>query len=527
MYTAPRYTSFRAAWHSDPSSSMKSAIFQDSREPNESRLKKLVVKKKSRSQSPFVASSGTSHVNWNLEEMIASYMSSGVLPALLSPSLPARFKVTKDEKKDSNETENLNEHLNNSDLETIPISLLSPTLPNIFDEHTLPEIAHPLPKKANELNLVLESKPRTRHIRWVNKSGSDKPRFLLRINLDTLHERYKSVFHTMPAPKSPPKLPAKPQRSGQTHSSTSLQGLAIFESRKARDADDAQSRVESRLESKTKPNPRKSLLTRQESTSDSLATSTRNSHDKLGPKNQWAQIARDLRTRYELMSSKDSLFSIVMQLDYILCITIYCDVEDLKTNAKNITSNEGNWHNLLGEIVLFVGRLEKYIKTNIVSDKKKAFFSFIVAILAMQKATILRRQNQNLERVIKSYGITRESSSEAQYKVIEVQRQVIRNHQKIEDHCKEAQSFFAKCPPTSTVFPKSWSRRVPTSSRSSNASISPNTDTYYLPLGPYSELRESCAFLYSCAREFLEIYSHDINGGARYTLCAGQNILFD
>lgn len=100
--------------------------------------------------------------------MLTSYQDYGLLPPILSPTLP--------QKEDN--------------AEDVPLSMLSPTLPTQFT------LEHPAPKRA---------KPPLQHevaqpshinqkvkVRWINKLNQQHPRFMLRMNFD--REKYQQAF---------------------------------------------------------------------------------------------------------------------------------------------------------------------------------------------------------------------------------------------------------------------------------------------------------------------------------------------
>lgn len=245
-----------------------------------------------------------SNSQWNFDEMLNSYNDNGLLPNILSPTLPPQFfdsdeetvnlkrvpRITPD---DSDEDDNNNEDSNaidvhdidmesnhdidmmnrnddndscvktshissnkrtsspnkrtlspnkrtsspkskeskttiHSDDENLPLSMLSPTLPSIFNTKSLStnlnglstdsKIVQPTPKKPskkpvfkdanlenndNDMKLKTESKkqnlkqkakPLKVRVRWINKIDDPKvPRFLLRINFDS-NDKLKTTF---------------------------------------------------------------------------------------------------------------------------------------------------------------------------------------------------------------------------------------------------------------------------------------------------------------------------------------------
>lgn len=404
---------------------MKSAIFL---EPGlkEPRARKPAAKKWSRTHSPFIASPVTS--KWNLDEMIASYTSSGALPPLLSPSLPSEYTSAPA----PTHTPAYTDH----DIESLPMSLLSPTLPALYSESPRPAtLAQPIPKKPIGAGVL--GTARASRVRWIDKSADrDKPRFLLRI-LFKDSAKYKTAF--------------------RTRSPTRAQGLAIFDG----------SRDVFRLLQSPSPAP-------------------------------WPKVVRDLREQRE-KHAKNPMYAIVVQFDIVLTLAVCLYAEQ--------ASDWSRWETLMTEIPLAVHRIEKYIKAGNVSDKKKSYFSFLVGVLATTKALVLKKHNS----LLRAKGEP-ESTLALQT--------MLANYSKIENDLAEAQSFFANCPPAATVFPKSWHTRSLSFPRQTEASLSPWSDKFFLPLGVYSDLREACAYLFCCVREFCEVFATEL--GAKYTLQAGQ-----
>lgn len=109
-------------------------------------------------------------ISWNLDDLISSYTELGSLPPILLPTLPDI------EKNDSSPAPFSGQNIDDDSEEDIPLSMLSPTLPLIFEKKTR--------VTSQEYN----------YVRWVNKLNDlDRPRFLLRINFDTI-EKYRGML---------------------------------------------------------------------------------------------------------------------------------------------------------------------------------------------------------------------------------------------------------------------------------------------------------------------------------------------
>lgn len=451
------------------SDGMKSAIFQEQSPLIESRLpkKSAILAKGNKLAS---SASGLSLLNWNLDEMISLYTSTGSLPVRLSPKLPPQFETKAfdyhkngDGVKDEDSAE--------SDIDDTPMSLLSPTLPSIFTEHSrdtkhetksgkkdhaIPSLAQPLPKKLTTVSSVLSgASPKSSRVRWINKvNHSEKPRFLMRITFKELLGKYKSTF----GPKSP----------------VNYHGLGID----------------------IRPSP------------------------DLKGRDFWLKVAKDIQNRNDTISSRGSLLTVILQFDWLLCLVIANGQEE-NEKAHTRGSSAEHWYNLRNEIPHFVQRIEKFLRSNNV-EEKKPYITFLVGILHIMKALILKRINSILNFTLDGYFDQKDPSPQIMNKVINLQKQIISNRQQADDYLAESQSFFIRCDSPSRIFPKSWESRKTSLQKTPLAAPSPAEDGYFLPLGSYSDLRECSAYLYSCIKEFLDLYEPEISGNVRYILQSGK-----
>lgn len=434
----------------------------------ESRLtKKPVVAGKSTKLS--ASASGLPLLNWNLEEMISLYTSTGSLPPRLSPKLPPQFEMKEiNNHPDEDEPQESSE----SDIDNTPMSLLSPTLPSMFTEHPRdtkgdakrvqkdfesPNLAHPLPKRPSTVSSVLSgANQKSNRVRWINKvNHAEKPRFLMRLTFKLLLTKYKSTF----APKSPVKY----------------HGLGI----------------------------------------DIKATNS----DVKG-KDFWLKVAKDIHNRNDT-TSRGSLLTLILQFDWILCLVIANDQDEHGKPQMTGSTAEQHWYNLRNEIPAFVQRIEKFIRSNNV-EEKKPYLTFLVGVLQTMKALILKKVNSILKTSLDGYFEQKDPNSQIMNKVIKLQKQVIFNRHQSDEYLAEAQSFFARCDAPSRVFPKTWESRRTSFQRVPLAVTSPAEDGYFLPLGSYSDIRECASYLYCCLNEFLDLYEPEISGDVRYILQSGQ-----
>ncbi|EER32579.1 conserved hypothetical protein [Candida tropicalis MYA-3404] len=219
---------------------MKSSVFASS--TPQSRKSNVSVNMSKENGSTSTSSKRPNNVSWNLEEMMSTYMSSGALPPLLSPTIPdAPFFNLKDEEDEEIVKEEkpkerpvpkqeaqlkaprpsypkIKKRLQNdidsaessSDDESVIRQLksrkLSPTLPPMF-ENTPTPINNGQPDESSistPANSSFTNKPtKVGTFKWINKLNDPaKPKFLLRFTVNN-KLKYKKFFVK---PASPSKL---------------------------------------------------------------------------------------------------------------------------------------------------------------------------------------------------------------------------------------------------------------------------------------------------------------------------------
>ncbi|KAK6461952.1 hypothetical protein DFJ63DRAFT_314579 [Scheffersomyces coipomensis] len=235
---------------------MRSSIF--SSDPPLLSSKKTKTTKKSKVSSPYISSPVTPQlstkfsnsgsntplldigvtssnskpklVSWNIEELLASYNETGHLPPPLSPTLPdsisdqqkrnrereivspnpkhvlKKSSIIDDDDNDEeivqsrivSSSKNFTKAKDNIPDDDIPLSILSPTLPSIFDHNSnatnTPEStvtsATVIPVDSNKM----KSSKKRLLVRFINKANDpNKPRFLVRISF-TNKEKYQEVI---------------------------------------------------------------------------------------------------------------------------------------------------------------------------------------------------------------------------------------------------------------------------------------------------------------------------------------------
>ncbi|PVH19027.1 hypothetical protein CXQ85_001321 [Candidozyma haemuli] len=261
---------------------MKSAIFSESERPSKPRgFRRTLSQKKAKSSSPFSPAAATPNSPapttpvsapkssaWNVDDMISSYLLSPTLPPQFAkPDFPDLYDNDEHDPYEHDEDTTRSPHA--SDIDNLPISLLSPTLPTMFEpksEHGGSETSSKSPRKS----------PSKARVRWVNKlNDSKKPRFLVRMTVSS-----SSLRNVTPK--------------------TALKGLGITEA----------------------------------AASDSKPTSPAGS-----PKNEaalyWQKLAKSAMSHADRVRSKDPLFSVVIQFDWILCLVIANDYEEKASNPSS------------------------------------------------------------------------------------------------------------------------------------------------------------------------------------------------
>lgn len=439
---------------------MKSAIFQERQPPQTRATQRTGLKKRPQTQSPQIGpSNGPSFSSWSLDDLISNYTLNGALPTPLSPTLPPRFEEKKFEPED-NEHED-DDDSNDSDVDNNPVSLPPPANPQ---GHKLAQPTAKAPAKAKSVPVQSGGQLtpiRNNSVRIVNKlSDLERPRLLVRINYKALLSKLKPKFNL----------------KAQEDSINISKNKEIEKLRK---------------------------------------------EPEFRPRSAWAATIKELQSQCDKVSKSDFFFSVVLQFDSIICSIIASEPEERPKVFNKSGVAERNWAYIHSHIPLFVSRIEKHLKSNVVSDKMKSMLSFLVAILAIVRALLLKRINVHTELQVEYYSC-KEQDFETLTKINELRKLVMDSYHKIEDNFAQSQSFFKLSPPPLTVYPHSWHNRAFSIPRPSLLFLTPSSDKYFLPLGPYSDLREATAYLYSCVKEFSEIFGNDINGGVRYTLQSGQ-----
>lgn len=225
-------------------------------------------------------------ISWKLDDLIATYQDNGALPPILSPTLPngkernnslletvtrpdikSEDKVSKsDDKRIEIENEEDSERIPKTNLkrnqkvhdsdseqdENIPLSLLSPTLPSIFDIRTSRQ-----PQKVDSTtNNGSTNKKQANNeklngskVRWINKlNETNKPRFLLRITFGSQAKRTMNKFNERALKDSKPPQVKLVNSEGD---SSNLAGLGISTNEDSRAQEVSTLRKETHLKDET------------------------------------------------------------------------------------------------------------------------------------------------------------------------------------------------------------------------------------------------------------------------------------
>lgn len=483
--------------------------------------------KKRATSSPFRAT-------WNLDDMLAAYSTSGTLPARLLPTLPALFRLqaahdsdsdidnmpmslldgrererekekgekrsdkekndkerrSKDriERKPEIEKEKEKERIEKSDRDKVERADKSEKAEKVersdkektdkerdkgekrgekvgrdakeIKDRDTPRLAHPLPKKppATVASALAGSRGT---VRWVIRgSGSDKPRFLLRVTFTQRLGKYRSTF---------------------------TRGLGILleepKSERKEKSEDKRDKKEAKDEKDEK---------------DKLSVNVKDHAF-------WSAVADETQEQVTRDSSTQPLTSLVARFDRVIVLCLACE-------AISLTNSPSDWMALHKELSPFAASVERCIRTNAMKDRQKAYLSFLVGVVTHIRALVLKRANDVLQTAVDEETLQNETAQ-----ALELSQQTVANFRTSESHFAEAQSFFTHCPPPPTIFPQAWQHRATSIPRLPEAKMAPATGQYYLPLGPYLDLSEGCAYLLACLREFVEVCKADINGGKRYT----------
>lgn len=256
-------------------------------------------------------------------------------------------------------------------------------------------------------------------------------------------------------------------------------------------------------------------------------------------KNYWIKIAR--KTRAESQKTKDPILAIMISFDALLLYMISYDYDEKLKVISDILPLERYWNSLYHDCSNLIGQIKKQItvksSTEISLSSGKAsldeYLEFFIGILYQTKAIILKRVNSVFEKVIDLYIFKKKDTNqndiinELNNKIIELQQSTINNCKRSIIEFSKAQPFTSLLSQVPTNFPNTWHNKSPQINpiQPYETSLVPGGDNYFLPIGIYTDLREISGFMFSCVREFGEIFlstkSSDGKINLRYNLQSG------
>lgn len=451
------------------------------------------LKRKNTVVNSSMASHSITPIPWNLDDMLASYQDNGLLPPPLSPSLPSSLNNPSDTSSISSTTSTTTTAYDDD----VPLSMLSPTLPSIFESRSSRELQLPAPKRARSVGVGLTSTPRDSESPSPpliqNKSAQSIPVPYTQSNTQSNSSLLVTVKRSLnnPTPKFIVQISVPPPKSPTKRTTRPMAGLGITTS-------------STNTNSKPKSDPIKEA--------GLLATTSNEEEQKnklIHRKNYWVQLARETKQRAkELVTLEKPIMAIIVRFDSILLYIISCDYEEKVKLATKALPLERYWSILMQDCMDLI----KLIKTTPASDPQ---WELLIGILHLTRAVVLKRINSILNRTVQLYMNKRSDGGniiELTNKIIELQRTQISNSEYISVEFRLAEQYH-QSGLSAKYFPKTWAKRlndIPNNSNSTTkTSIVPGTDSFYLPIGIYSDLQDVGGYMFSCVREMMEIIASD------------------
>lgn len=549
---------------------MKSSIFGNDKASN------IAITTKSRYTKPMSNSLRTSNYainnskskSWNLEELLSAYQDTGTLPPILSPTLPGSEKPISSGSPSRKEKDNTLKKNEEIDSDLIPLSMLSPTLPPVFDDLKRPtnQIQQPIPRKPITIkeDILLSTAPSKTKIRWINKmNDSTKPKFLLRVIFDNkknYKEKLESVENLagLGITSIDSKEVASSKKSEKIGSSIandkekdkkSFSNINTKKSLNSNQNDEPHlkdSLLERELELIEKENElklREKALLEHENKLKTILERRMNSklvdskdivsrgnsksqiEDKgyiMNKKLHWIKLAKVCKSNSE--KSQD-ITSIIMEIDALLMFIIAYDYDEKFKTLGKVIPNGRYWKMLDDDIVKLINRTKSLQKTQELANFD--FLRFLICLLHLTRATVLKRINTVTTKIIDLHikkndkNDSKESDESMNAKTIELQQSIIYNYDLISEHMcasqpNELYSYI------SNRFPKTWANRKTDIEVSpmEQGDIIPSKLKYYLPVGIYSNLHEMSGLLYSFLSEY--ITNQQSSNKVGYSLQSGK-----
>lgn len=415
-----------------------------------------------------LARSANTFLLWNLEEMITSYQEHGVLPPILSPTLPTDTKYRDEDVNDLAPLSQLT-------LENAPVKKSG--LEKRPPKHS------PEPKKQESSK-----------VRWVNKlNDPTKPRFLLRIGVPK-NKLGLGIF--VNGQKDQRLIPVNQRASTPilTPGSTPI----------------STPKVPSTSDNKKRPKPEMKEVTTElkrepkaDSRNDSKPNKSRD--DLIGLKSHWIKIAKE--TKF-IADRTDGILSLVIAFDSLLLHYISYDYDERLKIKMKISPLEQYWRTIIEDAT----KLNERIDSNYLSDGKlNPYIKFFKALLHTFIAVLYRKINYIIDQAISNDNNNQDKITTLQKKSIANFKAIETNFYQSEVTCPEMTLFIQK------NLPGTWSKRANNLTRINNQS-------YYLPINSYTKLNEFTHFVYSSIDEFIQIMHKSSDDDLYYTLKSGDGL---
>lgn len=407
---------------------------------------------------------------WNLEEMITSYQEHGVLPPILSPTLPSDTKYRDDDVNDLASLSQLTQENSNAPVKKPGLEKRPPKL-------------SPEPKRQDSAK-----------VRWVNKlNDPSKPRFLLRIGVPK-NKLGLGIFVNG----------QKDQRLIPVNQSVSTPiltpGSTPISTPKVPTASDNKKRSKPEMKEATTELKRE---LKADSRHDSKPNKSRD--DLIGLKSHWIKIAKE--TKF-IADRTDGILSLVIAFDSLLLHYISYDYDERLKLKMKISPLEQYWRTIIDDAT----KLNERIDSNYFSDGKlNLYIKFFKALLHTFIAVLYRKINHIIDQAIADDNNNQDKITNLQKKSIANFKAIETNFYQSEVTCPEMNLFIQK------NLPGTWSKRANNLTRINNQS-------YYLPINSYTKLNEFTHFVYSSIDEFIQIMHKSSDDDLYYTLKSGDGL---
>lgn len=477
-------------------------------------------------------SHGPDFVAWNLEDMIHAYEENMELPPILSPSLPPL------------NTENsivaeLKQSITEKNREDVPLSLLSPTLPAIFDKtdsertmrHEKSTTSRGTERETKEGSMSTNKNDVKSRVKWINFPRPNGPKFLLKIYFGNT-SRYKSAFEEQeinlyhelglgiklnpnPQKKLQPPVGYNSDFKNSHHRSRSTPNPVVpsFNVPTSQKEDTQISATNTNHISKPSDT---SVSSNKKKDNKSVDGRNNKILSMMNKKIALAKEAREARLTSEELSNLQA--KVVAKVDSLLLYLISYDYDEKLKYLTDIYPLERCW-NLLYEdcfsVIAYTRKLTFGDEDLFVSNEQRnaviLSLQYMTSILYLLKALILMRINEVILKTVAHEMENKSSDNSENYQekekaVLSAQKTVIANMHSISTDFTKAQCFIPVSFDLSKYFPITWNKRALSleAIKENNKCISPKDESFYLPIGIHSNLHQVSGLLYSFTNEFNE-----------------------